>query len=120
MPEDSKEILKRIEVDKELPFTHVTRGKTSDQTVEKYYAELDTVTLDRLYKLFLMYDTKISPSHVLYQIFIDKYVGRGRRRRRMGSFDGICWQRKKGVTTSIKMSQVKLDVEICLMSISKV
>ena len=36
MPEDSKEILKRIEVEKELPFTHVTRGKTSDQTVEKY------------------------------------------------------------------------------------
>ena len=54
MQEDSKEILKRIEVEKELPFTHVTRGKTSDQTVEKYYAELDTVTLDRLYKLYEM------------------------------------------------------------------
>ena len=54
MQEDSKEILKRIGVEKELPFAHVTRGKTSDQTVEKYYAELDTITLERLYKLYEM------------------------------------------------------------------
>ena len=54
MQEDSKEILKRIGVERELPFAHVTRGKTSDQTVEKYYAELDTRTLERLYKLYEM------------------------------------------------------------------
>ena len=54
MPEDSKEILKKIGVKKQLPFAHVTQGKTSDQTVEKYYAELDKDTLDRLYKLYEM------------------------------------------------------------------
>jgi len=54
MPEDSREILKRIGVKKQLPFAHVTQGKTSDQTVENFCAELDTATLDRLYKLYEM------------------------------------------------------------------
>ena len=54
MPEDSREILKRIGVKKQLPFAHVTQGKTSDQTVENYYAELDRATLVRLYKFYEM------------------------------------------------------------------
>ena len=53
MPEDSKEILKRIGVQQKLPF-HVTQGKTSDQTVKAYYAELDRKTLDQLYKIYEM------------------------------------------------------------------
>ena len=32
----------------------VFSGKTSDQTVEKYYGELDRKTLDRLYKMYEM------------------------------------------------------------------
>merc|ERR1711973_923881 len=47
--EDSKEILRRLKVKKQLPFTHVTQDKTSDQTVEKYYRDLD-----RLYKMYEM------------------------------------------------------------------
>ena len=54
MPEDSREILKRIGVKEQLPFDHVTHGKTSDQKVENYYSELDIETLDRLYKLYEM------------------------------------------------------------------
>ena len=54
MPEDSREILKRIGIKKQLPFAHVTQGKTSDQTVENFYAELTTATLDKLYKLYEM------------------------------------------------------------------
>jgi len=54
LQEDSKEILRRLKVKKQLPFTHVTQGKTSDQTVEKYYGELDRETLDRLYKMYEM------------------------------------------------------------------
>ena len=54
MPEDSKEILKRIGIQQKLPFHHVTQGKTSDQTVKTYYAELDRKTLDQLYKLYEM------------------------------------------------------------------
>ena len=54
MPEDSREILKRIGVKKQLPFAHVTQGKTSDQTVENYYSELDIKTMERLYKLYEM------------------------------------------------------------------
>ena len=54
MPEDSREILKKIGLKKQLEFSHVTQGLTSDQTVENYYAELDRATLDRLYKLYEM------------------------------------------------------------------
>ena len=73
MAGDSEEILKRIEVEEKLSHTHVTRGKTSDQTVEKYYSELDVRTLDRLYKLyemdFILFD--FSPK-MYYNYVMDK------------------------------------------------
>ena len=50
--DDSKVLLKKIGVEKELPYSHITNGKSSDKTAEKYYAELDKTTLDRLYELY--------------------------------------------------------------------
>ena len=54
MLDDSSEILKRIGVEKKLPFSHITRGKSSDEKAKKFYAELDSHTLDKLYKLYEM------------------------------------------------------------------
>ena len=54
MPEDSEEILKKIGLKKHLQLTHVTQGKSSDKSVQKYYAELDRETLEKLYKLYEM------------------------------------------------------------------
>ena len=66
MSDDSKEILKRIGVKKELPYHHITRGKSSDKTAEKFYAELDKNTLDRLYKLYEM-------DFILFDFSSDEY-----------------------------------------------
>ena len=47
---------------KSLKLTDKKLGLTSDQTVEEYYSELDTKTIDRLYKMyemdFLLFDYK--------------------------------------------------------------
>lgn len=66
MVEDSKEILKRIGVEKELSYQHITRGESSDKTAEKYYAELDIKTLDRLYNLYEL-------DFILFDMSPDKY-----------------------------------------------
>ena len=66
MDADSKEILSMIEVDEKLSHSHMTRGKSSDQTAEKYYSQLDVKTLDRLYKLYEM-------DFILFDFSPDKY-----------------------------------------------
>ena len=47
---------------KSLKLTDKKLGLTSDQTVEEYFSELDTKTLDRLYRMyemdFLLFDYK--------------------------------------------------------------
>ena len=43
-----------IKIEEKLPYSHVTRGKSSDNLVEKYYSELDLPTMKRLYKLYEM------------------------------------------------------------------
>ena len=54
MAADSVEILKRIGVNTQLPFHHMTQGKTSDKTVDVYYADFDRNTLEKLFQLYKM------------------------------------------------------------------
>lgn len=43
--EDSKEILKKIEINNQiLPFSHITNGQSSDKTAKQYYSELGKVS----------------------------------------------------------------------------
>ena len=43
--EDSKEILKKIEIKNQmLPFSHITNGQSSDKTAKQYYSELGKVS----------------------------------------------------------------------------
>ena len=51
MAEDSVEILKRIGVSGQLPFHHRTQGKTSDKTVDTYYADIELGTMEKLFQL---------------------------------------------------------------------
>ena len=66
MDEDSEEILNMIEVEEKLSHSPMTRGKSSDQTAEEYYSQLDVQTLDRLYKLYEM-------DFILFDFSPDKY-----------------------------------------------
>ena len=54
MAEDSPEILKRIGVSRQLPFHHMTQGKTSDKTVDTYYADIELSTMEKLFQLYRM------------------------------------------------------------------
>ena len=54
MAEDSVEILKRIGVSGQLPFHHRTQGKTSDKTVDTYYADIELGTMEKLFQLYRM------------------------------------------------------------------
>ena len=54
MADDSVEILKRIGVLRQLPFHHMTQGKTSDKTVDTYYADIERSTMEKLYQLYRM------------------------------------------------------------------
>ena len=54
MAEDSPEILKRIGVSRQLPFHHMTQGKTSDKTVDMYYADIELSTMEKLFQLYRM------------------------------------------------------------------
>ena len=54
MAADSGEILKRIGVNNQLPFHHMTQGKTSDKTVDTYYADIERDTLEKLFQLYKM------------------------------------------------------------------
>ena len=54
MTEDSVEILKRIGVSRQLPFHHMTQGKTSDKTVDTYYADIELSTMEKLFQLYRM------------------------------------------------------------------
>ena len=65
--DDSKEILKRIGIERRLLI-----DRSSDKTAEKYYSELNTSTLDRLYNFyeldFILFD--FSPDE--YYDFVNK------------------------------------------------
>ena len=54
MADDSVEILKRIGILRQLPFHHMTQGKTSDKTVDTYYADIERSTMEKLYQLYRM------------------------------------------------------------------
>ena len=66
MSDDSKEILKRIGVEQQLPYLHITRNESSDKTAEKFYAELDLNTLDKLYKMYEL-------DFILFDFSADEY-----------------------------------------------
>ena len=53
--DDSKVILKSIGIFGDLPTSHVTCGKSSEETIEEYFYDVDAKTLDRLYKLYELY-----------------------------------------------------------------
>ena len=42
--EDSSEILKKIKLENQLPYLHITNGQSSDKTVKEYFAELGNVS----------------------------------------------------------------------------
>ena len=42
--EDSSEILKKIELEDQLPYLHITNGQSSDKTVKEYYAQLGNIS----------------------------------------------------------------------------
>ena len=54
MKEDSEIIFENIEIEGKLPVSFVTMGKSSDQTLEEYFSELDKDTIEKLYKKYKM------------------------------------------------------------------
>ena len=54
-------------INEELPESHITKGgKSSDQTLKKYYSELDKKMLERLYKIYEL-------DFLLFNYTIDSY-----------------------------------------------
>ena len=58
--------MKRIKIEETLPKSHVTLGKSSDQTLKEYFAELDAEILKKLYKFYEM-------DFLLFDYTIDDY-----------------------------------------------